>query len=163
MSVQTFQLFTPFEKPTVVTTDRIIRFLSEEIENSSQSSIRKAIDFASRESASLGGIIITIQDKNQQIIGAGIMNKTGMSEYFPENLLVYLVIKKSHRRKGLGTQIIQRMQQLCKGEMAALTFNSSSAISFYAKQGINTYAKSVGKGYSLASKNSFRKRDKFAS
>ncbi|MDX5404850.1 MAG: GNAT family N-acetyltransferase, partial [Bacteroidota bacterium] len=47
-----------------------------------------------------------------------IMNRTGMSGYIPENILVYIAVDAKHRGKGYGRQIMEKALELAEGNVA---------------------------------------------
>ena len=53
--------------------------------------IMKCLDYALDQSLHAGGFVVMARE-NGKILGALIMNKTGMSGYIPENILVYIAV-----------------------------------------------------------------------
>ncbi len=55
----------------------------------------------------LGGFALvgTIDGK---MAGAVIINRTGMEEYIPENILVYIAVDAALRGKGIGKQLMKK-------------------------------------------------------
>lgn len=68
--------------------------------------IDKSITYAFSDNEAEGGFLLAAfyEDK---FVGGLIMNKTGMSGYIPENILVYVAVDSSHRGKGFGGQIVK--------------------------------------------------------
>ena len=68
--------------------------------------INKCLDYAFSDEKSEGGYALAAfyEDK---LVGALIMNKTGMSGYIPEYILVYIAVDASYRGKGFGRQIVE--------------------------------------------------------
>ena len=64
-----------------------------------------------------GGFILTAMEEDE-IVGAVVMNKTGMVEYIPENILVYIAVNKEMRGKGIGTQLMKEAIKMAKGDIA---------------------------------------------
>ncbi|MFT4685005.1 MAG: ribosomal-protein-alanine N-acetyltransferase [Flavobacteriales bacterium] len=79
--------------------------------------IQKAIEYSIKEFTSFGGFTMLIKDKNK-IVGITVVNKTGMNGYIPENILVYIATHKEYRGKGLGRNLIQKVIDYSKGDIA---------------------------------------------
>ncbi|KAB8155012.1 GNAT family N-acetyltransferase [Kordia sp. TARA_039_SRF] len=111
--------FDAFNRITPFTIERVTNFLFTHLEQygDSKSAIRKAINYAAKERTGLGGYIFTIEDNND-IVGAVVINKTGMDEYIPENILVYIATHKDYRGKGIGKKLMQYTIDNCKGDIA---------------------------------------------
>ncbi len=63
-----------------------------------------------------GNIIVGID--NDEIIGAVILNSTGMTGYIPENILVYIAVDNKMRGKGFGKQLMQKAIDATLGGIA---------------------------------------------
>ena len=61
--------------------------------------IMTCLDYALKETPSFGGLIF-VGIKQSETVGVVVVNKTGMSGYIPENILVYIATHSAHRRKG---------------------------------------------------------------
>jgi GNAT superfamily N-acetyltransferase len=64
-----------------------------------------------------GGFVILAAEKSE-IRGALIMNKTGMSGYIPENILVYIAVDASVRGSGIGRKLIELAIEKSDGAIA---------------------------------------------
>ena len=53
-----------------------------------------------------GNIVIGLD--NQKIVGVVILNTTGMKDYIPENILVYIAVDNSERGKGYGKKLMEK-------------------------------------------------------
>jgi ribosomal protein S18 acetylase RimI-like enzyme len=101
--------------------------------------IARCIDYAMNTNPMAGGFIVEMLD-NEKIIGALVMNKTGMSGYIPENILVYIAVNSDYRGKGIGRKIMQRSMQLAKGDVALHVEQNNPANILYKKMGfVNPY------------------------
>lgn len=133
MKLITFDAFnriTPLEK------ERVTNFLFNHLEQygDPKSAIRKAIEYAAKERAGLGGYVFVLEDK-KEIIGAVVINRTGMDEYIPENILVYIATHKQYRGKGLGKKIMQIAIDNCRGDIALHVEKDNPAKFLYEKLG----------------------------
>ena len=70
-----------------------------------------------------------------EIGGAVIVNETGMSEYIPENILVYIAVDKVHRGKGVGKELMQTAMNRAKGSIALHVEPDNPAKFLYEKLG----------------------------
>ncbi len=131
-----FTTYDAFNRITPIEMSRVIKFLHTHLEQYSdaESAIQKAIAYAVKERAGLGGYVFTMED-NGEIIGAVVINKTGMEEYIPENILVYIATHKAHRGKGLGEKLLQYAIDNCKGDIALHVEKDNPAIFLYEKLG----------------------------
>lgn len=116
--------------------DRIVNFLYENLDQygDTKSAIRKAIEYAMKERASLGGYVFTAE-KDGEIAGAVIVNKTGMDEYIPDNILVYIAVHKEHRGTGVGKILMEHTIANCKGDIALHVEKDNPAKFLYEKYG----------------------------
>ncbi|MFO8086590.1 MAG: GNAT family N-acetyltransferase [Bacteroidales bacterium] len=81
-----------------------------------KSAINKCLDFAFEKNGGLGGFLLAGFD-DDKLVGALVMNKTGMSEFIPENILVYVAVHESMRGKGMGRDIITKALNLAEGNV----------------------------------------------
>lgn len=80
--------------------------------------IQKAIDYTLSKNGQPGGLILIAQDENNEMLGAVVINQTGMEGYIPENILVYIATHKDHRGKGIGKQLMLKAISDCNGSIA---------------------------------------------
>ena len=63
-----------------------------------------------------GNIIVGIDGQN--IAGIVILNNTGMKDFIPENILVYIAVDNSQRGKGYGKLLMERAIAIAEGNIA---------------------------------------------
>ncbi|MDX5504649.1 MAG: GNAT family N-acetyltransferase [Bacteroidota bacterium] len=99
---------------------KIAEFLFKHLEQygDPREDILKCMDYALEENGGQGGFILLGLDDSGEIAGALIMNRTGMSGYIPENILVYIAVDAQHRGKGYGRQIMEKALELAEGNVA---------------------------------------------
>lgn len=116
--------------------DKIVDFLRLHLEEygDDESDIRKAIAYAMKDIPSPGGFVLTNTD-GEQIVGAVVVNETGMGGYIPENILVYIAIHNAYRGKGIGKKMMQLALQSCKGDVALHVEPDNPARFLYEKLG----------------------------
>jgi GNAT superfamily N-acetyltransferase len=95
----------------------IVDFLFTHLEayGDEKSAIKKCIDYVMHPEK--GGVII-IGKENETIVGITIINKTGMSDFIPENILVYIAVDNSQRGKGFGKKLMQKAIDTAEGNIA---------------------------------------------
>lgn len=111
---------------------RIVDFLHTHLEayGDPKEDIQKCLDYVhDRGGFVLLGII------NDEIIGAVVVNETGMSKFIPENILVYIAMDKKHRGKGYGKELMSNALKLCKGDVALHVEPDNPAKFLYEKLG----------------------------
>ena len=135
----TLHTYDAFNRITPLEIERVTNFLYTHLENygDAKTAIRKAIEYAAKERTGLGGAIFTIED-NKEIVGAVVINKTGMDEYIPENILVYIATHKEYRGKGIGKKIMKYAIENCQGDIALHVEKDNPAKFLYEKLGFTT-------------------------
>ena len=94
--------------------------------------ILKCIDYVMNPSK--GGNIVVGLDDNK-IVGVVILNNTGMKDFIPENILVYIAVNNSQRGKGFGKQLMQKAISIAKGNIALHVEPDNPAKILYEKLG----------------------------
>lgn len=114
----------------------IIDFLFEHLDQFGDKweDIEKAIDFAIKEWPSFGGYVLT-GSQNGEIIGAVVVNRTGMKGYIPENILVYIATHGDHRGKGVGKELMKKAIEHAEGSIALHVEPDNPARHLYEKLG----------------------------
>jgi ribosomal protein S18 acetylase RimI-like enzyme len=94
--------------------------------------ILKCIDYAMNPSK--GGSILVGLD-NEKIVGVVILNNTGMKDFIPENILVYIAVDSSQRGKGYGKKLMQKAIDTAEGNIALHVEPDNPAKGLYEKLG----------------------------
>ena len=130
------KMFDESNKPTKEEKDKIVNFLYTHLEEfgDKKKYIQKALDYSINENSSFGGFTFLLIEK-QNIIGATVINKTGMGGYIPENILVYIATHKEHRGKGLGKKLMQFAIENSVGDIALHVEAENPARHLYKKMG----------------------------
>lgn len=115
-SIETYSFLNPITKEGQ---EEIALFLFNQLDEFGDplADIHKAIDYALRRNAGPGGLVI-ISRKGSVLTGAVVTNKTGMSGYIPENILVYIATHKEYRGQGIGRQLMIKAIQQTEGNIA---------------------------------------------
>ncbi len=96
--------------------------------------IMKCLDYALDQGLQAGGFVIMAHE-NDRIVGAVVMNKTGMSSYIPENILVYIAVDAEMRGKGIGGQLMDRAVKMANGGIALHVEADNPARKLYERLG----------------------------
>lgn len=99
-----------------------------------KSAILKCIGYAYGDSPGQDGFILIAHDEDE-ILGIVIINKTNMSEYIPENILVYIAVHKKTRGKGVGKELMKRTIEATEGNIALHVEPDNPAKFLYEKFG----------------------------
>lgn len=136
--VQT-KVFTPAIKPGVKEKENIINFLFENLQEygDPKSDIGKCMDYALKETTSFGGFVLVSFFENE-ISGVVIVNQTGMKDYIPENILVYIATHKNLRGKGIGKLLMRKTIDLAEGSIALHVEPDNPARFLYEKVGFSS-------------------------
>jgi len=78
--------------------------------------IRKCLNYAFSDEKSEGGFALAAFDDGK-LAGGLIMNRTGMANYIPDWVLVFVAVDQKLRGKGIGRKIIQKAITLCDGDI----------------------------------------------
>ncbi|MEE1961983.1 GNAT family N-acetyltransferase [Allomuricauda taeanensis] len=116
MVIKTYDAFT---RLSTMEADRFANFLfqHQEGKKATKQAIRKAIQYCTKDIPGLGGYVFSMEEKDE-ILGLAVVNKTGMGDYIPENFLVFFVVHRDHRDKGIEQKLLGYALQYCKGDVA---------------------------------------------
>jgi len=114
--------------------DQVAHFLYEHLEQYGDTleDIQKCISYVMNPDK--GGNIIIGLDAGK-MVGATILNNTGMGGYIPENILVYIAVDQSLRGKGYGKQLMQHAINNTHGGIALHVEPDNPAKILYEKLG----------------------------
>ena len=130
------KMYTEADKPDHNEKKVITGFLFKHLENFGDAiaDIEKAVDYALKEYNSFGGFVLTAQ-QDHEILGAVVVNQTGMVGYIPENILVYIAIDKNSRGEGLGKKLMQKAIAHADGDIALHVEANNPARKLYERLG----------------------------
>ncbi len=97
-------------------------------------SITKAIKYALKEEGGRGGFVV-VGHEEEEILGAVVVNETGMGGYIPENILVYIAVRGDQRGRGLGKDLMQAAIDRAEGDIALHVEHDNPARHLYEKIG----------------------------
>lgn len=138
----TIYTYTPLTKPTSGELEAISSFLFKSLEQYGdplhhiQMAIAYALDLNAQPGQ--GGLVICAQNEHGAIQGAVVINATGMAEYIPENILVYIAVDASTRGQGIGKQLMQTAIKNVKGGIALHVEPDNPARKLYSALGFTS-------------------------
>ena len=126
-------------KPNENEKETILNFLFKNLEQygDPKQDIEKCMNYALQETPSFGGFILTASLDNN-VVGAVIVNETGMKDYIPENILVYIATDANQRGKGIGKALMQKAIESAKGNIALHVEPDNPAKILYEKLGFTS-------------------------
>ena len=102
--------------------------------------IEWALDYAFSTSPGKGGFLMLVK-MNQKLLGALLMQRTGMSGYIPENILLFVTVSPELRGKGVGRKLIEHCINECEGDVKLHVEYDNPAKRLYERIGFkNKYA-----------------------
>lgn len=122
-----------------ITRDEFVDFLFLHLDRfgDPKKDIQKCLDYAFSDAKCEGGYALAAFNEGK-LVGGLIMNKTGMGDYIPDWILVYVAVDASYRGKGFGKQIIEKSFQLCDGRMKLHVEYDNPAKRLYERLGFTT-------------------------
>lgn len=131
--------FTEKQKPSLGEKKQLIDFLYHHLENfgDPKNYIEKAVDYSLKEYSSFGGFVLAAYE-NKEVVGTVVVNQTGMKDYIPENILVYIATHSEHRGKGIGKLLMQEAINRAEGNIALHVEPDNPARYLYEKLGFTS-------------------------
>lgn len=99
-----------------------------------KSDIMNCLDYALDQNMHAGGFVVMAKEDGN-LVGVLVMNKTGMSGYIPENILVYIAVDDQHRGKGIGGKIMDLAIKMANGAVALHVEADNPAKKLYERLG----------------------------
>lgn len=123
------------EKITDLLMQETADFLAEHLDQygDKKEAILKCLQYAKGTKSPGGGVILACDD--DKIVGAVILNKTGMAGYIPENILVYIAVHRDYRGKGVGKLLMDAVLEDTQGDIALHVEADNPARKLYEKYG----------------------------
>src|SRR5690606_17282363 len=122
--------------PTFLQEKEVVDFLFKHLEKygDPKPHIQMAIDYACSGHKGKGGFVVIGRVKGE-IVGAVVINQTGMTGYIPENILVYIAVDNSVRGMGIGKQLMDKTIELANGDIALHVEADNPAKKLYERLG----------------------------
>ncbi|AXG72706.1 N-acetyltransferase [Flavobacterium arcticum] len=116
------QKYSVKEPMSIEEQENVVNFLFTSLEEygDPKNDINKCINYAMNklsDDRETGGAVIvaTIEEK---LVGAVILNETGMGGYIPDNILVYIATDANHRGQGIGKKLMREAIDSVNGDIA---------------------------------------------
>jgi [ribosomal protein S18]-alanine N-acetyltransferase len=134
--MNTLETLSAIDNATFIQKNEIADFLFEQLGKfgDPKEDILKCLDYALDSGLHAGGFVVLARE-NRSIVGALVMNKTGMSGYIPENILVYIAVDASQRGKGIGGKIMELALKMANGAVALHVEPDNPARKLYERLG----------------------------
>ena len=119
MCMNSIKKITPTNNNSGFTLDQVADFLFKALEQygDERHHILACLNYAVSNDAGKGGSI-TLGSDQDKIVGAVVINKTGMKGYIPENILVYIAVDPNQRGKGTGKALMEAVIESTQGDIA---------------------------------------------
>lgn len=133
-----YKILNAVDTLTFLEKQEICDFLFHSLEEyrDNKEDIMKAINFAVSSFQGQGGFIVVAQH-DKKLAGAVVVNKTGMSGYIPENILVYIAVDKAARGKSIGKNLMLKAMDYATGDIALHVEPDNPARKLYEKLGFS--------------------------
>jgi GNAT superfamily N-acetyltransferase len=133
------KIFDASNKPSMKEKNEIIDFLFANLEQygDPKEDIEKSVNYALKEVDSFGGFIL-LAYSGEEIYGVVVVNRTGMKDYIPENILVYIATHKNHRGEGIGKMLMKQTIDNAEGDIALHVEPENPARFLYQKFGFSS-------------------------
>lgn len=130
------EVFNETKRPDEQVKAEIINFLFTHLEQygDPREEIGMSFDYALKIGESFGGYVVTGRIEGE-LVGAVIVNKTGMGGYIPENILVYIATHHDHRGKGIGKELMKKTLDEAVGDVKLHVEHDNPARFLYEKFG----------------------------
>jgi len=128
--------------PAYLDRQKLARFLHKSLKpfEDPLADIRSGIDYALSSGPGEGGFILVAESAGR-LAGGLVMLRTGMKGYVPENLLLFVAVSRSLRRKGIGVRLVRKAVQVSDGDVKLHVEHANPAKRLYYRLGFtNKYA-----------------------
>lgn len=134
-----FQIRTKKEEFLKTSIEETVMFLHQHLDEfgDEPEDIKKCIDYALNTDCGKGGFVMHAYFEDN-LAGVLIMNKTGMSGFIPENILVYIAVDSALRGKGVGSAIIKEAIKHTQGNIKLHVEYENPAKRLYERLGFTT-------------------------
>jgi len=114
------EIISPTDKIDLSKKEEVAAFLFKHLDQygDPKEDIMKCLDYALSPEISRGGGLVVLAREEGKIVGAVVLNETGMSGYIPEYILVYIAVDNSQRGKGIGKKLMQKAIENANGDIA---------------------------------------------
>jgi ribosomal protein S18 acetylase RimI-like enzyme len=116
--------------------DQIANFLFDHLDQygDERKAILKCIGYAYGDKPGQNGFVQLAHNEGE-ILGVVIINDTNMGDYIPEHILVYIAVHAKTRGQGVGKQLMKKVIEATKGDIALHVEPDNPAKFLYEKFG----------------------------
>ena len=116
------QKYSVKEPMSIEEQENVVNFLFKSLEEygDPKNDINKCINYAMNklsDDRETSGMVLTATLEGK-MVGAVILNDTGMGGYIPENILVYIATDANHRGQGIGKKLMREAIDSVDGDIA---------------------------------------------
>ncbi|UII29525.1 GNAT family N-acetyltransferase [Fulvivirga maritima] len=131
-----YNILRPANTVGLIQREEVANFLFKHLDQygDPKEDISKAIDYALNTGVTPGGFVVTAR-KDGKVIGAVVVNRTGMKGYIPENILVYIAMDRDYRGQGIGKELMNKAIAHAEGAIALHVEPDNPAKILYEKLG----------------------------
>lgn len=110
---------TAFENVSTLLMNKLITFIHKHQVGSGDDihTVFKSVDYALSPYKYQGGFVL-MAEKNMQLLGAIVVNRTNMEGYVPGNLLTHLAINPLNTIRDVDKKLIKKAVELCISDLA---------------------------------------------
>lgn len=114
-----------------------VNFLYENLQQygDPKQDIEKAVRYALNQTERETSGFVLVATIDEEIVGVTVVNETGMKDYIPENILVYIATHQDYRGKGIGMSLMQNAIESSEGNIALHVEPDNPARKLYEKLG----------------------------
>jgi len=122
-----------------LTEEKIIEFLYSNLDRyrDTKQAIKKSITYAFSKEPGKGGFLLAAL-KDETLAGVVVVNDTGMGEYIPHHMLVYIAVDKTRRGQGIGKRLMNEVKHQCSGDIALHVEYDNPAKRLYERCGFSS-------------------------
>jgi GNAT superfamily N-acetyltransferase len=123
--------------PAWITRDRLVEYFHTTMKpyEDKPEDILRALEYAFNPAR--GGFLMLAR-LDEELAGALLMLKTGMSGYVPENILVFVTVTPDLRGRGIGRRLIDHSVEQCSGSVKLHVEYDNPARRLYERIGLTT-------------------------
>ncbi len=123
-----------------VTQEQVADFLHTHLDRfrDPKDQIMKCLDYALGKIECRRGFILAAKEGNGAILGTVVVLETGMSQYVPENLLVYIAVDEKTRGRGIGKMLMEKAIETALGDVALHVESDNPARRLYERIGFTS-------------------------
>jgi len=137
-----FRVDKPDAFPSWAKRDKVVEFFHDTMKpyEDKVKHIQWALDYTFSSDPGKGGFLMLVQ-MDKKLVGALLMQRTGMGGYIPENILLFVTVSPELRGKGVGRKLIEYCINECEGDVKLHVEYDNPAKRLYERIGFkNKYA-----------------------